>query len=143
MSESTLWWMIAGFFVSLELLSGSLYLLMLALGALAAGLCAMSGAPQSLQLMVAAGIGGGALLVWHRLLLKRGPIDTEGHNTTGLGDLDVGEEVVVSSWASDGTAQVLYRGSQWMARHHGPHVPRGGPHRIRAIEPTFLVLEPL
>lgn len=33
MSESTLWWIVAGFIVSLELLTGSFYLLMLAAGA--------------------------------------------------------------------------------------------------------------
>lgn len=143
MSESTLWWIIAGFFVSLELLSGSFYLLMLAVGAAAAALSAMSGAAQSMQLLVATTVGGGSVLLWHRLLLRRGPIDTEGYTTTGLGHLDVGEEVSVAKWAPDGTTQVQYRGSEWLARHHGPHLPKSGPHRIRAIETSFLVLEPL
>jgi membrane protein implicated in regulation of membrane protease activity len=143
MSESTLWWIICGFFVSLEMLSGSMYLLMLALGAGAAALCAMIGVDQTFQLIVAAGVGGGAVMLWHRKLLKRGAIDTLGYNTTGLGDLDVGEQVVVGKWLPDGTAQVLYRGSEWPARHHGPHVPRSGQHRILAVESTCLVLEPL
>ncbi len=143
MSESTLWWIVAGFFVSLELLSGSLYLFLLAFGAAGAALCASVGLPQNLQFLVAAGVGGGSVLIWHRQLLKRGPIDTEGYTTTGLGQLDVGEEVSVQKWGPDGTAQVIYRGSPWMARHHGPHIPQTGLHRIRAIESTCLVLEPL
>lgn len=143
MSESSLWWIVAAFFVSLELLSGSLYLLILAIGAVGAALCALGGQSQNVQFFVAAVLGGGGVLFWHRQLLKRGPIDIEGYNTTGLGQLDVGEEVCVAGWGPDGTAQVVYRGSAWMARYHGPHVPTNGPHRIRAIESSYLVLEPL
>lgn len=143
MSESTLWWIIAGFCVSLEVLSGSLYLLMLGVGAAAGAFAAMARWPQDVQLILAAVIGGGGVLIWHRQLLKRGPIDTEGYTTTGLGELDVGEKVSVSNWLPDGTAQVLYRGTSWMARYHGPHVPRTGLHRIRAIESCYLVLEPV
>ncbi|MBI2733762.1 MAG: NfeD family protein [Aquabacterium sp.] len=143
MSESTLWWIIAGFFVSLEMLTSSLYLLIMGVGAAAAALCAMALLPHEVQLTVAATVGGGGVLFWHRHLLKRGPIDTEGYTTAGLSQLDLGEEVSVSGWAPDGTAEVLYRGSAWLARHHGPHLPQRGVHRIRAIESCYLVLEPV
>jgi membrane protein implicated in regulation of membrane protease activity len=143
MGESTLWWIVAAFFASLELLTGSLYLLILAAGAAGAALCAIAGLSQTSQFAVAAGVGGVGVLIWHRLLLRRGPLDTEGYTTTGLGHLDLGEEVSVQAWDPDGTAQVVYRGSAWMARHHGPSLPRTGPHRIRAIESCYLVLEPI
>lgn len=143
MSESTLWWIIAAFLVSLELLSGSSYLLMLGLGAAAAAIGAMLGVGQTVQLLLATLVGGGAVFIWHRQLLKRGALDTEGYTTTGLGDLDVGEVISVTGWAPDGTAQVKYRDGEWMARHHGPHVPRAGRHRILAVETTCLVLEPI
>lgn len=143
MSESTLWWIVAGFFVSLEMLSGSLYLLILGGGAASAAVCAMLKLPQEMQLAAAAIVGGVGVWFWHRHLLKRGAIDTEGYTTTGLGHLDVGEEVSVVDWGPDGTAQVLYRGSAWMARHHGPQLPQTGLHRIRAIESCYLVLEPV
>ena len=143
MSESTLWWMIAGFFASLELLTRSAYLLILALGAGSAALAAMAGAPQLLQFALAALMGGGGVFAWHRQLLKRGALDTEGYNTTGLGDLDVGEEVSVTDWSPEGTAHVRYRGGEWLARHYGPQLPRSGRHRIRAVETTCLVLEPV
>jgi membrane protein implicated in regulation of membrane protease activity len=143
MSESTLWWIIAGFFISLELLTRSAYLMILAAGAAVAAMAAMVDVPQTAQLLLAGLIGGGGVFLWHRQLLKRGPLDTEGYNTTGLGDLDVGEEVSVKGWAPDGTAQVCYRGGEWMARHYGPLLPRSGRHRILAVETTCLVLEPL
>lgn len=76
MSESTLWWIVAGFFVSLEMLSGSLYLIILAGGAASAAICAMLKMPQEAQLAAAAIVGGLGVWFWHRHLLKRGPIDT-------------------------------------------------------------------
>ena len=141
MVDSTLWWIVAGFFVSLELLTGSFYLLMLALGAAAAAIAATLGAPQSYQLVLAAVVGGGAVYAWHRRLLQRGMLGVEDYTTTGLGSLDVGEHVTVDRWLPDGTAQVHYRGSEWQARYHGAHVPAAGRHRIRAIESNYLVLE--
>lgn len=143
MNEATLWWIVAGFFVSLELLTRSLYLLMLALGAAAAAVGATFAAPQSTQLMLAAAVGGCGVWLWHRRLLKRGMLGVEDYTTTGLGTLDLGEHVTVSQWRPDGTTQVHYRGSEWMARYHGAHVPASGPHRIRAIESNYLVLERL
>jgi len=141
MSDSTLWWIVAGFFVSLELLTGSFYLLMLALGAGAAAFAAMAGASQPNQLILAATMGGGAVYLWHRRLLQRGMLGVEDYTTTGLGSLDVGEHVSVAIWHPDGTAQVHYRGSEWQTRYHGAHVPSAGLHRIRAIESNYLVLE--
>jgi membrane protein implicated in regulation of membrane protease activity len=142
MDESTLWWVIAGFFVSLELLAGSTYLIMLALGAVAAAVSAHAGAPETVQMVLATFVGGGLVLNCHRKLLKRGVLVLEDYNTTGLGEPDLGEEVCVKGWAPDGTAEVEYRGGSWLARHHGPLLPRSGAHRILAIEPTCLVLEP-
>ena len=141
MSDSTLWWIVAGLFVSLELLTGSFYLLMLALGAASAAVAATLGASQANQLVMAAVVGGGTVYLWHRRLLRRGMLGVEDYTTTGLGSLDVGEQVHVENWHTDGTTQVQYRGSQWQARYHGPHVPCPGAHRIRAIESNHLVLE--
>lgn len=141
MGESTLWWIVAGFFVSLELLTGSFYLLMLALGAAAAAIAATMGVSQAHQLILAAIVGGGAVYLWHRRLLQRGMLGVEDYTSTGLGSLDVGEQVTVAQWGADGTTQVHYRGSEWKARYHGAHVPSAGLHRIRAVESNYLVLE--
>jgi membrane protein implicated in regulation of membrane protease activity len=141
MSESTLWWIVAGFFVSAELLTGTFYLLMLALGAAGAAVCATLGFGHTVQFASSAVLGGGAVYLWHRKLLKRGVLDTEGYATTGLGSLDVGERVQVQDWGTDGTARVHYRGSEWLARSYGTHVPESGAHRIKKIESNYLVLE--
>ena len=43
MEYSTIWWLVAGALVIAELLTGSFYLLMLALGAIVGALCAHAG----------------------------------------------------------------------------------------------------
>lgn len=143
MSESTLWCVIAAFLVCLELLSGSKHLLMLSLGAVAAAVVAGTGAPETQQLLAAALVGSLAVVLWHRRLLQRGAIAHDDDNSAGLSQLDLGEEVLVLRWSSNGTAHVSYRGTERRARHHGPLVPQAGAHRIRAIEYDFLVLEPI
>ncbi len=143
MQSSTVWWLVAAFLFSLEVLSGSCYLLFLSLGAVAAATGAGLGLSHVDQMMLATVMGGGLVMLWHRHLLRRGVIDIDGQKTTGLGDLDVGEQVSVHTWNADGTARVHYRGDQWHAMHHGPHLPRAGVHRIHSVEDTHLVLEPI
>jgi hypothetical protein len=45
MDNPTAWWILAGFFVAMELVSGTFYLLMLAVGAVAGALAAHAGLP--------------------------------------------------------------------------------------------------
>ncbi|MGE5453319.1 MAG: NfeD family protein [Acidobacteriota bacterium] len=141
MSESTLWWIVTGFFVSLELLSGSAYLFMLALGAAAAALSAVLGATQTTQLMAAAMVGGLAVVVWHYHLLKRGPLT----HATDFGSLtpqvQIGDHVEVERWESDGTCRVKHQGEICVGRHFGPQLPKHGRHRIKSVDGPFLVLE--
>jgi membrane protein implicated in regulation of membrane protease activity len=143
MESSTIWWLVAALLFSLELMTGSLYLLLLSLGAVAAAMGAVTGVSHLNQMTMASAVGGGLVMLWHLRLLRRGVIDIDGRNTTGLGDLDVGEQVSVLRWNTDGTARVRYRGDQWHAMHHGPHVPQAGVHRILSVEDTHLVLEPV
>ncbi|WP_288092045.1 hypothetical protein [Thiomonas sp.] len=46
MDNPTAWWILAGFFVAMELVSGTFYLLMLAVGAVAGALAAHAGLPM-------------------------------------------------------------------------------------------------
>ena len=139
MDESTLWWMAAGVAAALELLSGSFYLLMLALGLAAAALSAHLGAALALQFVVAAAVGGGSVLGWH--LRRRNPNGTPqaGANRDVL--LDIGETVQVNHWNDDGSATVHYRGADWAVLHRGDAVPAGGAHRVVEIVGSRLLLE--
>jgi membrane protein implicated in regulation of membrane protease activity len=141
MNDATLWWIAVGVIVGLELLTGTFYLLMLALGAAAAAVCAQVGGSQSSQMLVAGIVGGVAVLGWH--LWRQRARDRalgQGHANPDL-HLDLGQTVNVVEWTPDGRARVSYRGAEWDARHHGTGTTLPGTHRIKAVDGNSLVLE--
>jgi membrane protein implicated in regulation of membrane protease activity len=136
LSNATLWWLATAALVLAELASGTFYLLMLALGAMAGALAAHAGLGRSAQLLAAAALGSATVALWHlyRRRQVRGSHDRNLH-------LDLGEHVQVEQWDAQGQAQVRYRGAAWQARHVGPGAPAPGEHLIRAIEGNRLLLE--
>ena len=139
MTDSTLWWILVGGAVAVALLTGTFYVLMLALGMVAGALAAHLGLSQSMQLVAAAVVGGGAVAIWYKIRRKR----TEGPPAGANRDinLDVGEAVHVDNWNPDGTANIKYRGANWTALPVPGTVPGTGAHRVREIVGSRLVLE--
>jgi membrane protein implicated in regulation of membrane protease activity len=136
MSTSMLWWIAAGAVVGAELLTGTVYLLLLSIGMAAAGLTARMGAPLPGQMLVCAVVGGVAmaLLWWWRLRTARGQATAEF-------DLDIGHRVHVARWQPDGLATVHYRGAPWQACWQGDGPPPGpGDYAIVAVDGARLVL---
>jgi len=141
LSMSTAWWVLAGVTIAAELATGTFYLLMVALGLAAAAIAAHLGLSTSLQITTAAVVGGGATAFWHwrRMQHPRSAPVAENRDV----NLDIGERVNVTSWATDRTAKVSYRGSTWTARLQ-PGVPMtSGEHVVKAVEGNWLVLAPL
>ena len=141
MAESTLWWLLTGAAVAVELLTGTFYLLMLALGLAAAALAAHAGASMTVQLLLAAIVGGGAVVGWHLLRQRRPGELPAGFNRDV--NLDIGETVQVTRWHPDGTAQVKYRGAQWTVVHAPGVAAAAGPYRIRQVVGSRLIVEQL
>jgi membrane protein implicated in regulation of membrane protease activity len=137
MTDSTLWWLLGGAAVVLELLTGTFYLLMLAIGLGAGALAAHVGASFTLQITVAAVIGGGAVMGWN-LFRQKNAVATGANRDVNL---DIGETVQVESWQPDGSASVKYRGAQWSAVLVPGNPPSPGAHRIVEIRGSQLVLE--
>jgi len=137
-SAATLWWIAAGALIAAEMATGTFYLLMLALGVTAGALAAHLGLAFGAQLVAAALIGGGAIVAWHvwrqRQHALLGAVANRNFN------LDIGEQVSVEHWESDGTARIDYRGAQWNARYAGDGEPSPGLHVIRGIESNRLLL---
>jgi membrane protein implicated in regulation of membrane protease activity len=138
MAESTIWWLLAGILVAAELITGTFFLLMLAVGLAAAALAAHAGAGVTVQLLTAAVIGGGAVAVWSQVRRKRPSEPHAGANRDV--NMDVGETVQVDAWNADGTASIKYRGANWTAVAGGPDHATG-PHRVREVVGNRLVLE--
>ncbi len=138
MSESTIWWLLAGAAVGIEMVTGTFYLLMLAIGLAAAAITSHLGLPLTWQLVAAAVAGGGAVVLWHTLRGKQ-PSKLPAQSNADV-HIDIGEPVYVDTWNPDGTASVKYRGSNWAAITHGS-APSAGQHRIKELLGNRLVLE--
>lgn len=137
MADSTLWWLLAGIAVAVELLTGTFYLLMLAIGMVAAALVAHLGASLTAQIATGALVGGGAVAGWHVWRSRRGAAAGKGTNI----DFDAGESVHVDAWSADHTATVRYRGTTWTAVPAGGTPQGTGLHRVRQVDGSRLVLE--
>ncbi len=91
MTESTIWWLLAGSAVAVELITGTFYLLMLAIGLAATALAAHMGASLNTQ-FVTAGLIGGAAVVGQYFLRKRSATDPSIRSLRNV-NLDVGEVI--------------------------------------------------
>ena len=138
MAESTIWWLLAGAAVAVELLTGTFYLLMLATGLGGAAIAAHLGAGMAVQLLTAAVVGGGAVVAWHARRSKQ-PRPLPAHENRDV-NLDIGMQVRVEQWQPDGTAQVKYRGAAWSVRFDGEGAAAPGQHTIRAVEGSQLLV---
>jgi membrane protein implicated in regulation of membrane protease activity len=141
MEESTIWWLAAGAVVVAELLTGTFYLLMVAVGLVAAALAAHLGLPMALQIVTAAIVGCGAVVAWY-LVKKRRPGDPSARADRSV-NLDVGESIRIESWGPDGTSLVKYRGATWTAIHRPGVTPSTGMHRVAELVGNRLLVDPV
>ena len=139
MNSATAWWIAAGALVAVELATGTIYLLMLAVGAVAAAMAAHLGANSAVQMITAAAVGGASVLVWHRVRDRTAGKLPAAENPDV--NMDIGQAVQVDAWAPDGSTTIKYRGATWQARYRGLGYPAAGRHVIRAIEGSCLLLD--
>jgi membrane protein implicated in regulation of membrane protease activity len=140
MAESTLWWLIAGGAIAVELLTGTFYLLMLAIGLAAAAVSAHLGWSQTMQIVVAAVVGGGAVVGWHVRQTRRGNLEPSAQANANV-NLDIGETLQIDAWKADGTADVHYRGAHWTAIHRPGVSPSAGTHRVAELVGNRLLVD--
>ena len=141
MEHSTLWWLVAGAAVVAELMTGTFYLLMLAIGLAAGALAAHFGAGMEMQLVAAAVVGGGAVVACY-LLRRRTPGAQPAASNRDV-NLDVGETVQVDAWGPDGTAQVRYRGAQWTVLLRPGNAASPGLYRVAEVVGSRLLVDKL
>ncbi len=142
MTESSIWWLLAGGAVAIELMTGTFYLLMIALGLAAAALATHAGAGSATQIIIAAVVGGGSVLVW-RGLKKKQPATLAASVNADV-NLDIGGTVQVDTWLGDGTATVNYRGAKWSVLHRNAQATAthsAGAHRIVEVIGSRLIVE--
>ena len=138
-SGATGWWVAAGVLVAAELAIGTFNLLMLALGMMAGALAAHAGLALPGQLVLAALVGGGAVVAW-RLKRGRNPKAEPAASNRDV-NMDIGSRVHVDRWNPDGSARVHYRGTQWDVRYQGAGEPGAGDYTVRALDGNCLLLD--
>ncbi len=141
MDASTIWWLAAGAVIVTELLTGTFYLLMVALGLVTAAVAAHMGLPPTVQMVTAAVVGGGSVVAFY-FMKKRQPGDPSARADRSV-NLDVGEAILIESWNLDGTTTVKYRGTQWTAIHRPGITPSTGMHRVAELVGNRLLVDPV
>jgi membrane protein implicated in regulation of membrane protease activity len=138
MTESTIWWVLAGAVIAVELVTGTFYLLMVSTGLVAAAIAAHLGASSTAQLVVAALIGGGTVVAWrsYRQQQASAPPANANHDV----NMDVGEMVQVATWEPNGTSTVKYRGANWSVSLTPGATPSPGMHVIVEVQGSRLVV---
>jgi membrane protein implicated in regulation of membrane protease activity len=107
-----LWWIGAGVLVVLELMHGTFYLLMVALGFVAAALARLAGADLMLQFGIAAVVALGAVLVLRKSRFGRKTRTRAEAARNPDVNLDIGSTLTVPTWHA-GHARTSYRGATW------------------------------
>ena len=136
--EGYVWWFVIGFgLLVAELLTGTFYLLIIAVALGVAGIVAFVGAPLALQLVVAAAIGlGGSLWLRSTRFGKR--LHEQGEDR--VQNMDVGQTVRVEQWTPSRTARASYRGAIWDIELAPGEQPQAGDYVIRKIQHNRLVV---
>jgi membrane protein implicated in regulation of membrane protease activity len=131
-------WFVLGFILLIaELLTGTFYLLVLAVAAGVAALAALAGGSMALQLVVAAGIGLAGSL-W----LRRARAGRAGGTAVAdaMQNLDVGQPVRIDHWSATRTARASYRGAEWDVELVPGEEARPGDFVIREIHGSRLLV---
>lgn len=135
---TTLWIILAAAFAVAEMVTGTFYLLVLAVAALAGAGAAYIDMDPAGQIGVAAVVAAIGYAVLHKV--RKGIKRPDVAANPDL-NIDIGTTVIVASVGPDGVAVVQFRGAQWSARVDGGMAVPGAPYKIAAIDGNVLVLE--
>jgi membrane protein implicated in regulation of membrane protease activity len=122
-------------------MTGTFYLLMLAAGMAAAAVSAHGGASSTVQVLIAAVVGAGAVLGW-RAYKQTKPSSLPANANRDV-NLDIGETVQVDKWDPDGTTTVKYRGANWAVSNSAGNDLTSGPHRVVKVVGSRLIVQKL
>lgn len=141
MEASTLWWIAAAVLVIAEMLTGTVYLLAVALGAASGALAAHAGLGLTAQILIAAAVGAGSTLVWHFSKVRQSRAANAPATSNADVNQDIGAQVKVDAWNADGTAQINYRGAQWTVLAAPGSDRASGQHRVKEVIGNRFVVE--
>lgn len=130
----SLWLIVAAALTGLEMLTGTFYLLLMAIAALAGCLAALTDFSGTQQLLVF-GAFGAIEAVAFTVYRRSHPVK----QTESL--LDVGNPVVFKNTAPDGSWVVRYRGADWQAKPASVQTEKNGPLLIVKTMGNILIVD--
>ncbi len=140
--NDVVWWFVLAFGLLIaELMTGTFYLLMVAIGCAIGGVVAFAGGGVPLQLVVGAAVGIAATLVLRRTRWGMRRLNGDVSENRDV-ILDIGEVVQVETW-HDRTAHVRYRGCQWDVALEPGAAPKTGAQVIKAVRGSTLIVVPV
>jgi membrane protein implicated in regulation of membrane protease activity len=139
MADSSIWWLVAGAVIAIELATGTFYLLMFAVGLCAAAIAAHLGASVPSQLVIAAVVGGGAVIAWHFLRGKK-MIGKHAEFNSDV-NMDIGQTVQVDTWNADSTSSIKYRGANWTVQLQEGSASGAGTYSVEQVVGSRLILK--
>src|SRR5580658_9718048 len=116
-----------------EMLTGTFYLLMIAIGVACGGAVGWLGASFDIQLLTSSILGAAAPLIFHQFRKRSAEARKPDQ------PLDIGETVQVETWNADGTARVRHRGTHWDAELQEAGTPRNAILYITAMRGSTLI----
>lgn len=135
MTEYSFWLVLAGVLLVSEILTGTFYLVLVAVGAFLGGVVAYFGYPIELQIITAS-----VFSVIASLLLQSSRRKKNSENQSSAADkLDVGNLIEVDAWNEHGMASVMYRGAQWQGKCIDP-TPVKGLYQVSDVQGNTLLL---
>ncbi|GGX89319.1 NfeD family protein [Massilia dura] len=141
MADWIMWLIAAGVLVALELFSGTFYLLMIALGALAGALVASLRIDLPGQMLAAALVAVAATVLLRRRR-RNEPAKVDAARDPNVNQ-DIGQPVHVPQWHGN-AARVMYRGALWDVELEGKPAPgtapEAGTFTIREVRGSTLIV---
>ena len=137
MDMQYVWWIAAAILVGVEMMTGTFYLLIVALACFVGGMVAVVGLGSGWQWGVAAVVevvGTLAVRRWKRHYMATPKLTN---------NLDIGQRVSVIEWRADGSARVAYRGTHWDAVLDSASTPKREQMMIVDMRGAQLVLGPV
>ncbi|PLP97814.1 NfeD family protein [Cupriavidus pauculus] len=138
MTSYYFWFAASVVLVIAEMASGTFYLLMVACGVTAGGIAALLGAEVPMQTVTAALVAIVAIVALRRT--RFGRLRRTDAATDPDVNLDIGQEVEVSTWDAFRRARVPYRGADWNVELAPGTDPAPGRYRIVEVRGATLIV---
>ena len=142
MTDWMIWFAVACVLIILEMATGTFYLLMIAIGAVAGGIVALSGGDGTWQCILAAVIAAVATFALRRSRFGLQE-NLDAARDPGV-NMDIGQTLEVAEWrsasGSTSSARVMYRGALWDVELASGGTAVGGQFRILEVQGNRLIV---